>query len=87
MRQGTASNITGESGFVAVGDVNEINVSERPVTQHELSGIKTQGQGPGRRVYDRSYFINLILSKNSELAKEIQQFRNEIDELQKEQSQ
>lgn len=67
MRQGTAANTAGESGFVAVGDGSEVNVQDRPVTNHGLTGIKQNNQGPGRRVYDRGYYINLLRTKNNEL--------------------
>jgi intraflagellar transport protein 74 len=50
MRQGTSANTAGESGFVAVGDGTEVNVQDRPVTNHGLTGLKTSAQGPGRRV-------------------------------------
>lgn len=45
----------------------DLKVAERPVTQQGMSGLKTAGQGPGRQVMDRSYFLNELRAKIRDL--------------------
>ena len=42
-----------------------IKVDDRPVTgaQSGMMGMKTAGQGPGRQIYDRSYYIGQLRAK------------------------
>jgi len=70
------------------GDVNlaglggkEVKVVDRPITRGGLSGMKAGGQGPGRAIYDKSYYIGVIRQKNSELRQEIQRFQDEMDDI------
>lgn len=43
--------------------------------------MKAGGQGPGRAIYDKSYYIGVIRQKNSELRQEIQRFQDEMDDI------
>jgi intraflagellar transport protein 74 len=63
-----------------------MKVDERPVTQMGGGGMgmKTAGQGPGRQVFDRSYYIGQLRSKQSELNTEIDRIHTEWDRLQTE---
>ncbi len=70
------------------GDVNlaglggkEVKVVDRPITRGGLSGMKAGGQGPGRAIYDKSYYIGIIRQKNSELRQEIQRFQDEMEDI------
>lgn len=64
MRQGTAMR---EPNLTGVGYNAKVNAVDRPVTNHGLSGIKQNSQGPGRQVYDRTYYMNLLKSKNTDI--------------------
>lgn len=48
-----------------------------------MSGIKVQHQGPGRQIYDRSYFYNLLKNKNSEIVSEIEKMKQEVEQINK----
>jgi intraflagellar transport protein 74 len=61
-----------------------MKVDERPVTQQGMMGMKTAGQGPGRQIFDRSYYISQLRSKQSELNTEIDRIHTEWDRLQTE---
>ena len=43
--------------FNSVG-YQDVNVVDRPITQGGISGIKTANTGPGRVVYDKTYYIS-----------------------------
>ncbi|KAK1787649.1 hypothetical protein P4O66_016149 [Electrophorus voltai] len=38
----------------------QIKVTNRPVTQQGLSGMKTGGKGPQRQILDKSYYLGLL---------------------------
>ena len=40
-------------------------------------------QGPGRQIYDRSYFANLLKSKNNDIMNEINKLKSEVEEINK----
>lgn len=70
------------------GDVNlaglggkEVKVVDRPITRGGLTGIKAGGQGPGRAIYDKSYYIGVIRQKNSELRQELNHFQDEMEDI------
>ena len=51
-----------------------------------MSGMKTATHGPGRQIYDRSYFMNLLKSKNTEIMNEINKMKSEVEEINKDNS-
>merc|ERR1719197_1006204 len=59
-----------------------LKVDDRPVTQQGMGGMKTAGQGPGRQICDRSYYIGLLRAKQSELNQEIERIHQKWDGLQ-----
>lgn len=63
-----------------------LKVDDRPVTgaQQGMMGMKTAGQGPGRQIFDRSYYIGQLRAKQSELNQEIDKIHDEWDRLQNE---
>jgi len=58
----------------------QLNVTDRPVTQQGMSGMKTAGQGPGRQVQDTSYYVAVLRSKLTEIATEISNLKREINQ-------
>jgi intraflagellar transport protein 74 len=63
-------------------------VVERPITNHGVSvvGLKPQTSGPGRQIYDRSYYLNLLKSKNTDIMNEINKMKSEVEEINKDNS-
>ena len=73
-------NLTSSAGTTAAQGValsTEVNVSDRPVTQGGLRGIKT-GQGPSRQVQDASFYIGLLRQKVTEITAEIGVLKTEV---------
>lgn len=64
MRVGTAQREVNLSG---VGFNTKVSAVDRPITNHGLSGMAGQMAGPGRQIYDRNYYYNLMKQKNSEI--------------------
>ena len=48
-----------------------------------MSGIKATNQGPGRQIYDRSYYFNLLKGKNSLIVDEITKMKQEVEDINK----
>jgi intraflagellar transport protein 74 len=48
-----------------------------------MSGIKVQNQGPGRQIYDRSYYLNLLKTKNNDIVGEISKMKQEVEDINK----
>ena len=75
---------------VALGTT--VNVSDRPVTQQGMRGMKT-AQGPARQVQDSSYYVGILRSKvrdqcfadKSVCSIQVTELTNEIHALQAEQ--
>ena len=91
MKQGTRGGTAARGGTayngglpVNLGTQAAPSLTNRPVTQQGLAGIKTAPQGSKRQVYDRSYYLNALRQKNIELASEIAMFKKRIDEISKE---
>lgn len=84
MRQGTAARR--EPNFSGVGQNTKVNVVERPMTNHGVSVMKTAIGGPGRQIYDRSYYLNLLKQKNTEIMNEINKMKSEVEEINKDNS-
>jgi len=80
MRQPTAMR---EANLSGVGYNTKVTAIDRPVTNHGMSGIKVQNQGPGRQIYDRSYYHNLLKNKNNEIVSEINKMKQEVEDINK----
>ncbi|KAM6900489.1 intraflagellar transport protein 74 homolog [Xenentodon cancila] len=63
-----------------------IKVTDRPVTQQGLSGMKTGFKGSQRKVLDKSYYLGLLRSKTNELITEISKLHKDIDNYNQENS-
>jgi intraflagellar transport protein 74 len=85
-RQGTSMKATGLKPDGAVPNMPNVPVSNRPVTQQGLSGIKSSHQGYGRSVYDKSYYLGIVRQKITDLRNEIDNFDNEMQEIQRDTS-
>jgi intraflagellar transport protein 74 len=81
LRQGTA--YKGELP-VNLNTAANLNLTNRPVTQQGLSGVKTAMTGTKRQIYDRSYYLNQLKQKSYELAAEINMFKKRAEEIDKE---
>lgn len=64
----------------------QIKVTDRPVTQQGLSGMKTGMKGPQRQILDKSYYLGLLRSKINELTTETSKMLKEIDNYNQENS-
>jgi len=84
MRVGTAAK---QANFSGVGQNTKVNVVERPMTNHGVSvGLKNNAAGPGRQIYDRTFYLNQLKSKNTEIMNEINKMKSEVDEINKDNS-
>jgi intraflagellar transport protein 74 len=72
-----------QANYQGVGYNTKVTAVDRPVTNHGMSGIKVQHQGPGRQIYDRSYYYNLLKNKNSEIVNEIEKMKQEVEQINK----
>ncbi|XP_068199717.1 intraflagellar transport protein 74 homolog [Antennarius striatus] len=63
-----------------------IKVTDRPVTQQGLSGMKTGMKGPQRQILDKSYYLGLLRSKINELTTETTKLHKEIENYNQENS-
>ena len=68
----------GGSAAVGAALMQEVKVTDRPVTQAGLQGMKTGQSGPGRQVADKSYFLGLVNKKTHEIAAEMTRLEGEI---------
>ncbi|GLD54961.1 intraflagellar transport protein 74 homolog, partial [Lates japonicus] len=64
----------------------QIKVTDRPVTQQGLSGMKTGMKGPQRQILDKSYYLGLLRSKINELTTETSKLHKEIENYNQENS-
>jgi intraflagellar transport protein 74 len=78
MRQPTAMR---EVNYSGVGMNAKIQSVDRPVTNHGLSGMKAASLGPARQIYDRNYYLNLMKTKNNDIADEITKMKKEVDDI------
>ncbi|KAM4718246.1 intraflagellar transport protein 74 homolog isoform 1-T2 [Anableps anableps] len=63
-----------------------IKVTDRPITQQGLSGMKTGMKGPQRQILDKSYYLGLLRSKINELTTETSKLHKEIENYNQENS-
>ena len=75
MRPGTAS--------MGGGALVDVTVTDRPVTQQGISGMRPASAGPGRQVQDVTYFVGMLRSKISQITTEINRLKGEIEQCNK----
>jgi len=78
MRQPTAAR---EVNYTGVGMNTKVQSVDRPVTNHGLTGMKAGNLGPSRQYYDRNYYVNLMKTKNTEIADEIGKMKQEVNDI------
>ena len=85
-RQGTSMKASGLKPDGTVPNMPNVPVSNRPVTQQGLSGIKSSQPAYGRSVYDKSYYLGVVRQKINDLRNEVDKFDNEMQEIQRDTS-
>ena len=45
--------------------------------------VTAGGAGPGRQIYDRNYYANLMKNKNNDIAQEVAKMKQEVDDINK----
>merc|ERR1719199_2291649 len=65
-RQGTAA-----QAQPGIGALTEVKISERPITNMGVSGMKTGSFGPKRQIYDQTYYMLELRKKCKELGEEV----------------
>ncbi len=83
-RQGTARQ--GPVNMSGVGLNTNMSISDRPVTQQGLSGMKTAGMGPARQIQDNSFYLQQLRAKCSEIQKEIGTLKEVVEQGQRDNS-
>ncbi|XP_037533922.1 intraflagellar transport protein 74 homolog [Nematolebias whitei] len=87
MVPGTSAHPGTRSGIATPGVLSApIRVTDRPVTQQGLSGMKTGMKGPQRQILDKSYYLGLLRSKINELTTETSKLHKEIENYNQENS-
>ncbi|GIL44084.1 hypothetical protein Vafri_1639 [Volvox africanus] len=91
-RLGTASQRpgTGQQAATAAAAARagqSLQVENRPITNHGVSGMKTSAAGVGRQVLDKNYFMNELRQKRMEIAQVTQQMKSDLEALERKQAQ
>lgn len=71
----------GPPAVVNAAGTRNLQVLDRPVTQHGLAGISGSNVKDGRIVYDKSYYLGVVRKKISELRGEIDKFDTEMEDI------
>jgi len=66
---------------LGVGAHTEVKVTDRPMTMHGLSGMKTGSLGPKRQVYDKSYYMGELRKRCAELQEEVEKMNKEVEDV------
>lgn len=85
--QGGVPATPGQTAGVGISLNTEVNVSDRPVTQQGMMGMRVGSAGPGRQVQDASFFMGKLHSKTSELTAEIDKLQKEVEQDAKDKAQ
>lgn len=80
-RPGTRGGALGGGASLAT----QVKVSDRPMTQQGLGGMKT-ARPQGRVVMDHSFFLGAIRTKTSEISTEISKLQGELQKLQRDEA-
>jgi len=73
----------GPINMSGVGLNTNMNIQDRPTTQQGLSGMRTAGNGPARQIQDQSYFLSLLRAKCTEIQREIEKLKSNVEQGQK----
>lgn len=80
MRTGVPQSRAGAEAGYGASLQTDIQVTDRPVTQQGIMGMRTGTAGPGRQVQDRSYFTGLIRQKVGDITDEIAKLKKQCDD-------
>ncbi|KAL1429082.1 hypothetical protein MTO96_016813 [Rhipicephalus appendiculatus] len=86
---GAVSRLSGRPGTRAgppTAMLSQMNIPERPMTQHGLVAPKTALKSSQRQIQDKSYFIGLLRAKMTELSAETNRLQRENELLAQEQA-
>nr|AAO92260.1 intraflagellar transport protein component IFT74/72 [Chlamydomonas reinhardtii] len=91
-RMGTASQRpgTGQQAAAAAAAARagqQLQVENRPITNHGVSGMKTAAAGVGRQVLDKNYFMNELRQKRMEIAQVTSNMKSDLEALERKQAQ
>merc|ERR1719265_2373980 len=75
-RQGTAA----QGQVMGVGALTEVKVADRPMTTQGL-GMKTGSIGPKRQIYDKTYYMQELRRRITDLQGEITKINKEINDV------
>jgi intraflagellar transport protein 74 len=77
---------TGQQAAQGMSIQKDVSISDRPVTQQGMMGIRQATAGPGRQVQDASFFVSLLRTKISECSAECTKMRSDIERIGKDSS-
>ncbi|XP_049275459.1 intraflagellar transport protein 74 homolog isoform X2 [Rhipicephalus sanguineus] len=86
---GAVSRLSGRPGTRAgppTAMLSQMNIPERPMTQHGLVAPKTALKSSQRQIQDKTYFIGLLRAKMTELSAETNRLQRENELLAQEQA-
>ncbi|CAM9166558.1 unnamed protein product [Chrysoparadoxa australica] len=88
MRTGQVPSTPSREAAMGIALSADLKVSERPVTQQGMMGMKTSsGGGHGRLVQDGTFYIGILQQKVAEIQKEIGSLQEEIEQYDKDSNQ
>lgn len=87
LNTGQVPSTPGQTAGYGVSLNTEVNVTDRPVTQQGMMGMRLGTGGPGRQVQDSSYFIGKLHQKVSEITSEIESINGQVERNNKDKSQ
>mmetsp|Transcript_65909 Transcript_65909/g.129665 ORF Transcript_65909/g.129665 Transcript_65909/m.129665 type:complete len:600 (+) Transcript_65909:57-1856(+) len=87
LRTGAAPSGHGTQAAQGMAINASVNVSDRPVTGQGVKGMKAQGGGGGRLVYDTAYYVGTLRKKINDVNNETIKLRTEIDQQSRDSSQ
>jgi len=86
MRSGVPQSRAGTEGGYGQSLQADIQITDRPVTQQGIGGMRTGTAGPGRQVQDRSFYTGLIRGKVGDITDELAKLKGEIEGSEKDSS-
>lgn len=66
---------------LGVGAHTEISVTDRPLTMAGLSGMKTGSLGPKRQIYDKTFYMQELRTRCTQLHEEVGRLNKEVEEI------
>nr|CCA21505.1 Intraflagellar Transport Protein 72/74 putative [Albugo laibachii Nc14] len=78
---------SGQTAGIGLSLNTEVNVSDRPVTQQGMMGIRIGTAGPRRQIQDASYFMGILHTKVADITTEIERLHTEKDQDAKDKAQ